>query len=93
MTIGDSCLPKSFYFLELKNTLCSSQSGRRSTEMSEEVMDSSAVSEEEVDDQQEASQNDQSSPDKSPTKTAGKESSLFCFCERMLTTNYILANV
>ncbi|XP_024917147.1 protein DEK isoform X2 [Cynoglossus semilaevis] len=38
--------------------------------MSEEVMDSSAVSEEEVDDQQEASQNDQSSPDKSPTKTA-----------------------
>lgn len=43
------------------------------SDVAEEAMDSSAVSEEEVEDQQETSQEDQSSPNKSRSKISGKE--------------------
>lgn len=42
------------------------------SEVAEEAMDSSAVSEEEVEDQQETSQEDQSSVNKSSSKISGK---------------------
>lgn len=42
------------------------------SEVAEEAMDSSAVSEEEVEDQQETSQEDHSSPNKSGSKISGK---------------------
>lgn len=43
------------------------------SDVAEEAMDSSAVSEEDVEDQQETSQDDQSSPNKSCSSVPGKE--------------------
>ena len=43
------------------------------SDVAEEAMDSSAVSEEDVEDQQEMSQGDQSSPNKSRSKTPGSD--------------------
>ncbi len=47
------------------------------SEVAEEVMDSSAVSEEEVEDRQETSQEEQSSPNKSHSNISGKGKMLF----------------